>query len=446
MKAQNLCVYSGLSLLSVAFTIGMLQTAQALAVPVRAGTTGSEVVGIQRCLQRLGYFTGPVTGKFGNLTTSAVAKFQQANGLPPVGYVGFQTQRILQAKCYGRTIASNHIRHNSINYNYNNGYNNGELRLGSRGAAVSKLQQDLQILRLYNGAITGYFDSDTQRAVIQFQQTYGLPTDGVVGTRTQDTLRTALNASAGYNDGYNNNSGIGGDSLPNALDIGSRGQLVSQLQQDLHRLGYFNSNPTGYFGYTTRDSVLRFQQEHQIPPSGIADTQTLAAISGTSQGSYVSSSGCLGQSGNICEGERSQRVILVQRSLGYRGFFRGNITGYFGSATREAVTQFQQYSRLNSTGIVDFKTWEALGLTNNDNQFHQQNQYHYTVVVPKKNQETVYKVRQFVPNACEAKSSLGHYVNAGGFRERGQAEEHSNFLRSHGLDARVAYIEPVCTN
>ena len=44
------------------------------------------------------------------------------------------------------------------------------LRLGSTGAAVSRLQRNLRQLRYFNGPNTGYFGTETQQAVIRFQQ------------------------------------------------------------------------------------------------------------------------------------------------------------------------------------------------------------------------------------------------------------------------------------
>lgn len=445
MKTQYLYGCSK-GLLSVALTVGIVTTVEQIALPAPAKITGLQVASVQRCLQRLGYFTGPVTGKYGNLTRSAIIRFQQANRLPAAGFIGPQTQRLLESRCRARNIVHNHN-------NYYSPYNNVELRLGSRGLSVSKLQQDLQILRIYTGPITGNFDSQTQQAVIQFQQTYGLPTDGVVGPKTQETIRIALNANLGYDNNsafnnvypasnlvpnslQNNSIGVGGDSLPNALYLGSQGQLVTQLQQDLQQLGYFPSNSTGYFGSTTKYAVQRFQYDHQLTANGVADTQTLVTISRVLQDSQSSNRNCSIQSGDICPGEQSQRVILLQQRLRQRGFFNGDITGYYGAGTKYAVAQFQRYSGINSTGFVDFKTWQSLGLSNDNHS----NGYHYTVVIPLKNQDTLYKVRQFVPNAFAAKSRLGNYVNAGGFRHRADAEKVSDLLRSRGLDARVEYF------
>lgn len=57
--------------------------------------TGTEVSELQRRLTSLGFYSGPITGKFGPLTEAAVKKLQKAHGLAQAGYVGPGTRAIL---------------------------------------------------------------------------------------------------------------------------------------------------------------------------------------------------------------------------------------------------------------------------------------------------------------------------------------------------------------
>ena len=54
------------------------------------------VKGLQRELSRLGYEPGPVDGRYGPLTTAAVARFQESHELPADGVVDPATNRALQ--------------------------------------------------------------------------------------------------------------------------------------------------------------------------------------------------------------------------------------------------------------------------------------------------------------------------------------------------------------
>jgi hypothetical protein len=71
----------------------------------------------------------------------------------------------------------------------------GLLRLGSRGEAVSQLQQRLQQLGHYTGAIDGVYGQLTFAAVTQFQQAEGLTVDGIAGSATWSRLRVSAAAT-----------------------------------------------------------------------------------------------------------------------------------------------------------------------------------------------------------------------------------------------------------
>ncbi|MEA2436490.1 MAG: hypothetical protein QOF65_1046 [Thermoleophilaceae bacterium] len=55
-------------------------------------------------------------------------------------------------------------------------------------------------------------------------------------------------------------------------------------------------------------------------------------------------------------------VVRVQQALRRAGLNPGPVNGIFGPPTEAAVVQFQQARRLPANGIVDQKTWSALGL------------------------------------------------------------------------------------
>ncbi|MBE9030640.1 peptidoglycan-binding protein [filamentous cyanobacterium LEGE 11480] len=58
------------------------------------------------------------------------------------------------------------------------------LREGDRGSNVAQLQARLAALDLYQGEITGYFDSATRQSLESFQRTYELDEYGCFGTET----------------------------------------------------------------------------------------------------------------------------------------------------------------------------------------------------------------------------------------------------------------------
>lgn len=62
------------------------------------GSQGEGVTALQNKLTALGFYSGPVNGRFGPATEAAVKKFQKANGLPQFGYVGPGTRSALNSK------------------------------------------------------------------------------------------------------------------------------------------------------------------------------------------------------------------------------------------------------------------------------------------------------------------------------------------------------------
>ncbi|MDM9385487.1 peptidoglycan-binding protein [Chlorogloeopsis sp. ULAP01] len=313
------------------------------------------------------------------------------------------------------------------------------LQRGDSSSEVSNLQRCLQSLGYFQGPINGNFGVLTEEAVKKFQRANNIGTTGIVGAQTQQALQyVCQNGQSRQSYTFSNTS----DRFSYNLSEGDAGPEVSELQRKLQQLGYFKGNPTGYFGTTTTNAVILFQQHNQLPPSGIADPQTLAQIS-RAMGSP--NSACSINSGYICLGEKSSRVSTVQQRLRQLGFFTEEITGYYGATTRNAVAQFQRDAGMYPTGNVDFSTWQRLGLGSNNpptaiNNPTPANRNRYVVVVPIRRADTLPRVRQYIPKAFAARSKLGHYVNAGTFRDRSEAEKHSQFLRELGFDARVEYF------
>ncbi|MEH2119317.1 peptidoglycan-binding protein [Nostoc sp.] len=437
---KNLSSGAGMRLLSVALTMGLLSIAgQALALQ-KIGSNGAEVSSSQRCLKKLGYFNGPVSGKFASLTQNAVIKFQQANRISADGVVGGNTQRALQRACQSRTSSRNTSRALRPSGQY------PVLSQGKTGAAVTRLQQRLRQLGYLNANPNGNFGPMTRNAVIRFQRNYRIAANGIVNRQTWNTL-------------------LGSSPTPGRSSLST--QQVRELQVRLRQLGYFKTNPTGNIGPITRKAVIQYQRNYRLPVNGIANAQVLESVRRTSTGGYTTQQPARNY---LTVGDQGDNVRLVQERLLQRGFSNTNPDGIFNDYTRESVIAFQQSSRLNSTGNVDWQTWQALGLNSsnvgnsaetNGYVLADTNRYAlpptngyvvpetngntlvannpYRVIVPISNNDTLSKVQQYIPNAVAEQSNLGDYVNAGAFSDRAQAETLSKKLRSYGLDARVKF-------
>jgi N-acetylmuramoyl-L-alanine amidase len=71
------------------------------------------------------------------------------------------------------------------------------LRTGSSGDEVGRLQERLKEFGFYEAGINGYFDADTEAAVRAFQEARGLAADGIVALMTLHELDLLKSEAAG---------------------------------------------------------------------------------------------------------------------------------------------------------------------------------------------------------------------------------------------------------
>lgn len=162
-----------------------------------------------------------------------------------------------------------------------------------------------------------------------------------------------------------------------AMRQGSKGLEVTQLQQQLKQLGYFNRRATGNFGPLTKAAVMRFQENEGLNPNGVVDEETQAALENrlgsetqNSENNTNTPTQSISSRPTLRKGDRSEAVKSLQQILTKTGAYDGQINGVFDAETLKAVKQFQRSSGLGVDGIVGKKTWTALidGDTTNANQ------------------------------------------------------------------------------
>lgn len=143
-----------------------------------------------------------------------------------------------------------------------NDYSEQLLYWGSRGSAVNQLQEDLTSLGFNTYGADGIFGSNTYSAVVGFQKAKELAADEIVGVNTKAALIKALAV----------------DNSAANLKLGSTGAAVSQLQQDLTRLGFNTYGVDGILGSNTYNAVISFQKAKELSIDGIVGTNTKTAL------------------------------------------------------------------------------------------------------------------------------------------------------------------------
>jgi cell wall-associated NlpC family hydrolase len=135
-----------------------------------------------------------------------------------------------------------------------------DLSLGSRGTAVRVLQRDLGV------ASDGIFGSQTERAVLRFQRSHGLPVTGLVGPLTRAALGQSAPAEA--------TAGASATTTAPVLGAGT----VRAIQNAL------GVTADGIMGPQTRAALSRYESEHGLPADGQPDASDLQALGVSSNG------------------------------------------------------------------------------------------------------------------------------------------------------------------
>jgi len=62
------------------------------------------------------------------------------------------------------------------------------------------------------------------------------------------------------------------------LSLRMKGKDVQRLQAALGQIGFSIADREGYFGKTTRQAVLTFQEQQELEPTGVVDEETAELI------------------------------------------------------------------------------------------------------------------------------------------------------------------------
>lgn len=125
--------------------------------------------------------------------------------------------------------------------------------------------------------IDGYYGPETEEAIRQFQNYYGLPVTGRVDRETWNRiLRVYSEINASIPDTYYQGAGI---LFPGFMQLGMEGDGVRELQRYLIRISDIYpdipaTQETGYFGQLTLAAVNAFQQHFGLPVTGIVGPAT----------------------------------------------------------------------------------------------------------------------------------------------------------------------------
>ena len=149
------------------------------------------------------------------------------------------------------------------------------------------------------------------------------------------------------------------------LQKGSSGNAVTALQEALIELGFLSGNADGLFGAGTESAVIAFQEKNDYPATGIVDVNLQAFLY---SGKPKNAKGVKTEVKTLApvEGvtirlnDRGAQVRTVQTRLKELGYYTGEITGEYNTATRDAVKAFQKKNGLTVDGVCGTNTQGCL--------------------------------------------------------------------------------------
>lgn len=303
---------------------------------VRLEDNGDQVAELQQRLADLGYYSGEISGVFDYPTEAAVMQFQRDNGLSTDGVVGPSTEDTLRrpAEEIMRPAESPTpdapTSEAESDPQASNPEQNNLLRVGDSGQAVNELQARLQGLGFYQGELTGLYDPETEAAVIAFQQSQGLTTDGVAGPQVNSALYNPANLTAANN---------AAPATTAAATTATTGSLPSDPAMATVPSTTATVTPGGSPQPTTQPApdAAQLQQE--------AEQARLEA----EQARLEAEQARLMLNQNFSEGRYS--VAELQRQLQDEGVYPGEINGVLDSGTRTAIVEAQRKHGLTQSDL-----------------------------------------------------------------------------------------------
>lgn len=370
---------------------------------------GPEVILLQEELQRLHFLGLTSTGHFGKNTEHAVKKFQEAFAIVKgteedgAGVVGPQTLAKLNELAMARLGKREHIAHRKkeqkIVATAVSQQTSGTLLASSpltQAVGASVFPKEPQenhketIKNLENEPVRESLPPVHIPLIVK-------QSNGVISLEQKPSLveskitseRVSGNSLSGSRPMAEVISPIAIFTLD--LKFRDRGKQVEGLQKELMRLHFLARQPTGFFGYTTKHAVKKFQQAFHIdlPPGehyGLFGFKTREKLNELIQNRQLSErlivevterrrrfakylkeertklkDQFVAFGMDLSYGSRGPAVEVLQKVLRELGFFPGRLsTQYFGDVTKRSLIAFQKTHGLIESGDMDEKTRKLL--------------------------------------------------------------------------------------
>jgi peptidoglycan hydrolase-like protein with peptidoglycan-binding domain/3D (Asp-Asp-Asp) domain-containing protein len=333
------------------------------------GDTGTDVQKLQEILVEMGYLDRDPGELYDMKTIDAVYRFQVDEKIITkdtemgAGYFGSQTRKALLKRWYDLQ-EQQRKQQVALKTEKQNMMNDFPVNLGKNVGSESDIQtlQKALVTLGYAVDVTGKYDTKTIAAVCDYQKKKGIvhtDTDygaGYFGSQTKLFLvedlwqqkikgqsTVILSVTEQNKGGTSTKVPVTVQAFPDSnLDKTSRGDAVIVLQQQLKELGYFDGEPTGYYGPKTESAVFAFQQKYKL--AGTLKSKGAGIFGPLTREKFQSvyrQYADLKINQELDMGNKGIEVAKLQSLLKKLGYFRDEITGVFGVKTKDALLRFQ---------------------------------------------------------------------------------------------------------
>lgn len=225
---------------------------------------------------------------------------------------------------------------------------------------------------------TYYFDSQGRSSKTP-SDTSSSSSSGNSSSSSSGSDNSSGSSSSSASDSSDNQSSS--SNAPSVYKNGSSGAEVKKIQQRLADLGYYNGAIDGNFGDATEEAYKAFQKAAGLTVDGIAgdsrntlysedapeapkaDTTAKVEEDKPEEETTAPTEPATEPTTEAVQyqnGDEGEKITAIQQQLIKLGYFAMEATGYYGEYTAQTVANFQNQNSLDSTGIVDEKTYNAL--------------------------------------------------------------------------------------
>jgi len=230
---------------------------------------------IQMSLKNQGFDPGPMDGRMGPMTMTALRNYQSHNQLQVTGTLTPETENALMSGATAQTGRGKLSPRSSLDQNQQS--NDQDQTYNQTQQSYNQNQPDL--------------DRTQQQTYDQNQQSYN-----------QDQQSGTQYGQA--------NQALGTTSEPVATSVDD----VKQIQQSLTDLGYKPGEVNGMMTTETQNAIRQFQQTNSLPVTGVMDEQTKSALDTQVQRGTASAQ--LGQAPLNAQSDREKPAELEQNNAG----------------------------------------------------------------------------------------------------------------------------------